>query len=131
MCLIFIEKSDGVHGGVIPRSGSKRFCCKTNCEAKSHKKTKLRLTANSVYIRGTRSGQARVEPCIQVDQLPDTVDLDGLLKEVKSLDVWGAYFEGVKGARKRLSPQNEGGEEDLSWDQVEATTLEDISKIKD
>ena len=87
VCLILVEKLDNVCGGVITRSGSKRFCCKSNCEAKSHKKTKLRFTPNSLYVRGIRSGQARVEPCIQIHELPDDVNLVELLKESKSLDV--------------------------------------------
>ena len=133
-----VEKSEDVCGGVIPKSGSKRFCCKPNCEAKSHKKTKLRFTPNSLYVRGTRSGQARVEPCIQIHELPDDVDLDELLKESKSLDVWGAYFDGLKGVRedRKRSPSIPGPlgqddeDEELSWDRIDAPTLEDICKVK-
>jgi hypothetical protein len=87
---------------------------------------KLRFDPNSIYVRGTWSGQARVEPCSQIDQLPDNVILKELLKEFNSLDIWGVYVDGLKGVQEdiirspatpgRLGQDEDEDEAEFSWD---------------
>jgi methyl-accepting chemotaxis protein len=64
------------------------------------------------------------------------VDREELLKESKSLDVWGAYFDGLGGGqedRKRapLSSSDDEEMEESSLERTDASTLEDISRIKE
>ena len=79
-----------------------------------------------------------MEPSVQTKFVPDEVDLDALLKESKSLDVRGAYFDGLKSVHqdRKRSPSTPGfleqdEEEGLSWSRLEASMLEDISNVKE
>jgi hypothetical protein len=100
--LVYVDVVEKNCGGVIQTSDHRRFCCKAAgaCSTKGHK-TKLNLSTKTLYVKHSRTGQARISPKLSVDLLPNDVTVAELLIQDNSLEVWVAYFESLHAENRK------------------------------
>ena len=95
--VVYVGKVLNICGGVIQSSGQSRFCCKMigSCTTKTHKE-KVNLEPETLYVRHSRNGHARLDPNLPIRLLPEDVSVVELMAKEHSLEVWAAYFESIK-----------------------------------
>ena len=91
------EWCGGAIKGSARGSTGSRFCAKlaVECKTQSHRTQKIALEAGTLYLQGPRTGQARLEPSIKIDQLPMEIPLDEIVAMHKPFEVMSAYFSGI------------------------------------
>eukprot|EP00978_Attheya_sp_CCMP212_P031497 scaffold119214_cov44-Attheya_sp.AAC.1 len=127
-------------GGAI-RSSSRgasgtHFCCKAAdmCTIQSHQHQKVAIQEGTIYLQGPRLGQARLEPSLNINQLPVEIPLTELLEMQKPCEVMIAYFSGIACELKEEKPRS--GASDISspglWtpiDLVQLDLMEEASRL--
>lgn len=131
--LVFVVDISDVCGGVISGPGHSvmRFCSKTvgDCQAKGHRTKKVLLKNETFYIKHTRTGQARLEPSLPKDALPEELHAGNLLVKAKPFVEWAAYFEGLEAKKESedlKGTRSVGSTE--SWEKIETPSIEAYSK---
>jgi hypothetical protein len=133
--LVYVGNVSGVCGGVIQNSDQRRFCCKAagSCSVKGHKSAKVNLLGETLYVKHSRNGHARLEPSLPVLLLTDDMPLVEMLSKELSLEVWTAHFESLKAERadavKRSSTSSFGS--GSPWEEVEIPTLESLQEASE
>jgi hypothetical protein len=95
------------------------------CSTKAHK-DKVNLVPETLYVKHSRNGHARLDPSLPTFLLPDDVSVADMLLKEHSLEVWTAHFKSLKDAdvsNKRgfsVSPEDLGS----PWEEVEVTSLD-------
>jgi hypothetical protein len=111
--LLYVDIVKNVCGGVIQNSDQRRFCCKAagSCSVKGHK-AKVNLIPETLYVKHSRQGHARLEPSLPVSLLADETVLVEMMGKDLSLEIWTAHFDSLKaeaaGALKRSSHSSHG-----------------------
>jgi hypothetical protein len=132
--LLYVDIVKNVCGGVIQNTEQLRFCCKSSssCTVKAHK-SKVNLTAGTLYVKHSRTGQARLRPCLSVELLSDEITLVDMMGRDLSLEVWTAHFDSLKaeaaGALKRSSLSSYGTTS--PWEEVEIPSLDSLQAASD
>jgi hypothetical protein len=124
--VVYVGKVLNVCGGVIQGTGQSRFCCKLigACTTKAHK-DKVNLEPETLYVRHSRNGHARMDPNLAVRLLPEDVSIVDLMAKEHALEVWGAYFESLKEQdATSKSGSSPSGDSERHWEEVEVATLE-------
>jgi hypothetical protein len=86
--LVYIGNVSSICGGVIQNSGQSRFCCKEVgvCSTKGHK-DKVNIQAETLYVKHTRNGHARLTPSLPTKLLPEDVSVEDIMGKELRLDV--------------------------------------------
>jgi hypothetical protein len=132
--LLYVDIVKNVCGGVIQNSDQRRFCCKAvgSCTIKGHK-SKVNLSAETLYVKHSRHGHARLEPNLPVSLISDDTTLVEMMGKDLPLEVWAAHFDALKaertGANKRSSASSFGSAS--PWEDVEIPSLASLQTASD
>jgi hypothetical protein len=127
--LLYVDIVKNVCGGVIQNSDQRRFCCKAagSCSVKGHR-AKVNLSPETLYVKHSRQGHARLEPFLPVSLLADETILVEMMGKDLPLEVWTAHFDSLKAeaaeALKRSSQSSYGSTS--TWEEVEIPSLETL-----
>ena len=117
--------------GAIQGVSGNRVCCKAlgQCTTQSHKKNKVILVDGRLYIRGVKANQLLLEPSLDGYSL-SKIKLNDLVNEKRYSNVWITYFEN-ENAQKVLNKEGGLAIDDDEWEDVDMTTLKEISAAND
>jgi hypothetical protein len=100
---------------------------------KGHKVAKVNIMAETLYVKHSRNGHARLEPSLPVSLLLDDMLLIEMLSKDHSLKVWTAQFDLLKaekaGGLKRSSTTSFGS--GSPWEEVEIPNLESLQEASE
>eukprot|EP00978_Attheya_sp_CCMP212_P047644 scaffold422799_cov83-Attheya_sp.AAC.1 len=105
------------------------------CSIQSHQNQKVAIQDGTIYLQGPRIGQARLEPSLNINQLPVEIPLSEMLEMQKPSAVMVAYFSAIASGLKEEKPRS-GGASNISspgsWtpiDLVQLDLMEEASRL--
>jgi hypothetical protein len=124
---VFVCEILDVCGGVISGAGHTgsvtQFCTKPvgTCHTKGHRQ-KVLIENNTFYIKHSSAGQARFEPSLPKNLMPDVLEVEDLMSKDKHFVEWSAYFSGLKAKGLAEPPGSSGTAK--SWEKLKTPVLE-------